>query len=485
MSKLYIQNLGLIITEQCNLKCMHCMRGVATSKNMKEEVIEKLNQIDSIGNLTVCGGEPTLALPTVEKVLTFIVDNHIGLDNLTMTINGTNYSDELLRLLDYIDEYIPKRKSNVNALFGISKDLFHLKDIKEKGKLDEYIKNLERYIESPHFLNYREIDKKIFREGRAEELPKEITVPIRPWPIIYTYLKSQDVMEVGPLVTINVDGMVTECDASIEHQRTLYNYGNILDENLESIITRVGEEVSPRTWYRKTGKIIKKQTTANFYMEFMPEFVKACNGQSMVLKWELENILTFGVIPNKIELKQNKILHINEEKEYMLDIYCTGMAETEEKIQSWNLTEYGNMTTMPRYKQVKTYGFDAYAKPIYDTTKGNGKLEKCNIVGLHNLFMQLCGIKTAKETTVFPNFEGIICDSNMAFVIDKRLFIAKSNRLSEPKDIAHGVDLYSMEGNKVYFIKSKRIDDKISKDSLYSYNISDGSIRLCKTIFTY
>ena len=57
--------------------------------------------------------------------------------------------------------------------------------------------------------------------------------------------------------------MVTECDASIKHQRTLYNYGNILDENLESIITRIGEEVSPRTWYRQTGKIMKKQTTYN------------------------------------------------------------------------------------------------------------------------------------------------------------------------------------------------------------------------------
>lgn len=237
------------------------------------------------------------------------------------------------------------------------------------------------------------------------------------------------------------------------------------------------------TWI--LDKIIKKQTTANFYVEFMPEFVKACNGQSMVLKWELENILTFGVIPNKIELKQNKILHLNEDKEYLLDIYCTGMTETEEKIQSWNLTDYGNMTSTPRYKQVKTYGFDAYAKPIYDSTKGNGKLEKCNMVGLHNLFMQLCSIKTAKEMTTFPNFDGIICDSNIAFVIDKKLFVAKSNRLSEPKDIAHGVSIYSMEGNKVYFIKSKRIDDKISKDSLYSYNISDGSIRLCKTIFTY
>lgn len=263
MSRLYIQNLGLIITERCNLKCKHCMRGDAKSKDMKEEVIKELNQIDSIGNLTICGGEPTLALPTLEKILTFIVDNNIGLDTLTMTINGTNYSEELLRLLDYIDEYIPKRKYDVNALFGISKDPFHLKEIKERGKLDEYIANLEKYVESPHFLSYREIDKKIFSEGRAESLPKEITVPIRPWPIIYTYLKSQNVIEAGPLVTINVDGMVTECDASTEHQRTLYNYGNILDENLEAIITRVGEEVSPHTWYYKTGKIMKKQTSYN------------------------------------------------------------------------------------------------------------------------------------------------------------------------------------------------------------------------------
>ena len=122
-------------------------------------------------------------------------------------------------------------------------------------------------------------------------------------------------------------------------------------------------------------KIKNKQTTANFYTEFMSEFVQACNGQSMVLKWELENILTFGVVPNKIEFKQNKVLHINEDKEYSLDIYCTGTVETEEKIQSWNLTEFGNMSSVPRYKQVKTYGFDAYVKPLYDTIRVMARLK--------------------------------------------------------------------------------------------------------------
>ena len=237
------------------------------------------------------------------------------------------------------------------------------------------------------------------------------------------------------------------------------------------------------SWLLK--KIINKETTANFYMEFMPDFVKACNAQPMVLKWELENILTFGNIPNKIEFKQNKIINVQADEEYTLDIYCTGSVDTEEKIQSWSLLDNNTGINGARYKQVKTYGFDVYAKPMSDGAKASGKFEKCKITGLHNLFMQLCGIKSAHEMNTFPNFEGIISDTNLVFTIEKRLFVAKSNRLVEPKDIAHGVELYSVENNKVYFIKSKKINDKISKDTLYSYNIPDGTIRLCKTVFSY
>jgi len=204
----------------------------------------------------------------------------------------------------------------------------------------------------------------------------------------------------------------------------------------------------------------------------------------MVLKWELENILTFGNIPNKIEFKQNKIVNIQADEEYTLDIFCTGTVDTDEKIQSWSLLDAGN-TGGVKYKQMKTYGFDAYAKPMSEGSKVSGKLEKCKITGLHNLFMQLCGIKSATEMSTFPNFEGIISDTHLIFTIEKRLFIAKSNRLVEPKDIAHGVELYSIENNKVYFIKSKKINDKISKDTLYSYSITDGTIRLCKIIFSY
>jgi hypothetical protein len=236
------------------------------------------------------------------------------------------------------------------------------------------------------------------------------------------------------------------------------------------------------SWLLK--KIINKETTANFYLEFMPEFIKACNNQPMVLKWELENILTFCTIPNKIDFKQDKIINIQADEEYTLDIYCNGVIDTDEKIQSWSLSDSTNAGTT-RYKQMKTYGFDIYAKPLSDGGKTSGKLERCKVTGLHNLFMELCGIKNANDMNVFPTFEGMISDNNLVFTIEKRLFVAKSNRLVEPKDIAHGVELYTVDKNKIYFIKSKQINDKISKDTLYSYNIVDGSIRLCKIIFTY
>ena len=231
------------------------------------------------------------------------------------------------------------------------------------------------------------------------------------------------------------------------------------------------------------NKIINKEATANFYVEFMLDFVKACNNQPMVLKWELENMLTFGQIPNRTELKQDKIIDIANNKEYSLDIYCTGVVDTDEKVQSWSLS--GNNIGGMKYKSIKTYGFDAYSKSLLGTGSVSSKLEKCKVNGFQNMFLELCGIKSAMDMTSFPSFYGIMQDTNLAFTIDKRLFITKSNRLAEAKDIAHNVDLYTIDKNKVYFVKSKRVTDKITKDTLYSYSIPDGVVRVCKIMINY
>lgn len=42
MKKICISNLGMIVTEKCNLNCAHCMRVKCTNKVMSDVVIEKL-----------------------------------------------------------------------------------------------------------------------------------------------------------------------------------------------------------------------------------------------------------------------------------------------------------------------------------------------------------------------------------------------------------------------------------------------------------
>ena len=107
MSKLYIQNLAMIVTNKCNLNCTHCLRGAKDNNCMSYEVIEAtLNQVFAVGNLSINGGEPLLALDRIEKIISYLIEKRIPIDEFTITVNGTIYSEELLKLLDEVNNYI-------------------------------------------------------------------------------------------------------------------------------------------------------------------------------------------------------------------------------------------------------------------------------------------------------------------------------------------------------------------------------------------
>ena len=248
MNKLRIQNLGLIVTEKCNLNCAHCLRGGCSDKVMSDEVIKAtLDQFEFIGNLTICGGEPTLALDRVEKIFNYIAENKIFVGNVSFTINGTIYSSEFLKLLDYVEPYLEFDKSSLSpAIFAISWDKFHYNEACRLNIEDKLIENIKKYAESKHFYDLREINNKLFREGNAVNLDPNITVPLRPMPIYMSYYKKglfnipkfdreNGKCFIDPIITVNVDGIVTECDASLKHQRTIYNYGNVFNDSIENI----------------------------------------------------------------------------------------------------------------------------------------------------------------------------------------------------------------------------------------------------------
>lgn len=266
MGKLVAANLGLIITEKCNLNCQHCLMGGCTNKVMSDKVIEAtLSQFCCIMNLSICGGEPTLALDRIEKIFSYIIDNQILVDHVSITINGTIYSDRFLDLLNYVEDGINRKGTKQpKTNFRISYDAFHANEIKRLQMVNKYLENVKLYQQSIYYCGLATLGRKVIREGNAESLDPSLTIPIRPYQMIMTYVGNNHKLDrvgglchIGPYVTVNVDGIVTECDASNQHQIELYNYGSVLTESVEDIcLKRNALVLAPRKWNRAVNKEI-------------------------------------------------------------------------------------------------------------------------------------------------------------------------------------------------------------------------------------
>lgn len=238
------------------------------------------------------------------------------------------------------------------------------------------------------------------------------------------------------------------------------------------------------TW--ALGKILNKQSTASYYTEFMPEFIKACNSQSMVLKWELGNILEFGRIPNGQSFETNKIIDFECRKEYMLDIFVSGLRESKKKQQTWSFISDIDTEDAPTNKLIKQYGYEVYEKDLESdgrNVKTDNRIKKCELFGMMSVFNTLCLIKNISEADMFQDYSGFIEGEHLIYLVGNRLFITTSQKFTEPKEIARGVELYAFERDMVFFTKSKLIARGIKKETIYSYSLKDGMLRLCKIQF--
>lgn len=273
MSPLYIQNLGMIITNKCNLDCDHCMRGEkCDNKSMTKEVIKAtLEQVTIIGNLCICGGEPLLALNVMKNIFDYIIENIIFVDQVSLVTNGSIYSEEFLNLLERFESYlkvVSRLKKNL-VTFAISYDEYHLKELKRLGLINTFIDNVKKYSESKYFVGFQPLTGKLFREGNACNLDLDLTVPMRPMGVIMTYVGKHNKLNVeeglcniGPIVTVNVNGTITECDASLLNQETLYNYGNVLhDSIIDVFLERESEVLKPKKWFKEAKKLMLKYAT--------------------------------------------------------------------------------------------------------------------------------------------------------------------------------------------------------------------------------
>lgn len=241
----------MVITEQCNFQCAHCMRENRTNNQMSEETMRLVfDRLSFVGNLNICGGEPLFDYDLLERLVNNIFSSLLPIARFTLITNGTLYTDKVETLLKEVERYIRLifNESRKPCKVFMSQDDYHLQELArfqsnpEVG--EKYQENIARLLSSPFFYGYKTLDR-VFDVGKARNLDIA-KMPLKPYPQYY-YLKK-DQLWCGPSLTILTDGVVSECDGDFEELRQKYNYGNVHEEDLEPIIRRRAKRKSKQAF---------------------------------------------------------------------------------------------------------------------------------------------------------------------------------------------------------------------------------------------
>lgn len=251
MSKLFVQNLSITITDKCNFNCAHCMKGVGNNCDINDETIKNIfNQIQVVGNLCICGGEPLMKTDIIKKIFQVIIDKGIIINEYGLATNGTyfnNYVDELFEAFDkyafqFSDLFMGKTKykDKTCGYIDLSWDIYHQKQLSLIKNTDEtlykeYIANINNLLKSKFFLEMRTLKHGIFNEGNAKGLDVK-KVELQAYKNFIC--EKDNTIFIGPIISISNDGMISECNSSFDNLSQNYNYGNINSDNLVDVLSK-------------------------------------------------------------------------------------------------------------------------------------------------------------------------------------------------------------------------------------------------------
>jgi len=179
---LNIDSLVIEVTRKCNMRCDHCLRGSAQRRTIKNNYIYKmLNLIDSVSTLNITGGEPTLAMESLEYLRQRIIYGNCSVYNFYMVTNGKAINVE--KVAEWTYQMYNACSDNEISGVAFSFDQFHTNTFNwaqlEKQKRNYH--NLKEVVEYDYGLpssgNSAEIVKKhtdgswryLIKEGRAKD----------------------------------------------------------------------------------------------------------------------------------------------------------------------------------------------------------------------------------------------------------------------------------------------------------------------------
>lgn len=129
--EIHYSKLQIEITRLCNQVCKFCCRGKAQDLNQSIDNIDALfdnNDIRYIDVLMFSGGEPTLNGKLVDYVADKVIQKEILVNRFLTSINGLSYSEDLVRGLSKLRDYIVQTSDYERLCPGIlmiTQDQFH------------------------------------------------------------------------------------------------------------------------------------------------------------------------------------------------------------------------------------------------------------------------------------------------------------------------------------------------------------------------
>lgn len=123
LKKINIYSLSIEITRQCNMCCIHCMRGDAENTNLNPNILNSfLKQVKDITTLTITGGEPSLVPEIMIKLLRKFQKYKVAVGNIYIVTNGKKITNKFITAC--IEWYLYCYDNEISAVCT-SKDMFH------------------------------------------------------------------------------------------------------------------------------------------------------------------------------------------------------------------------------------------------------------------------------------------------------------------------------------------------------------------------
>lgn len=98
--KTNLNNLVLEVTRRCNLECGHCLRGDPQNRDLDIDVIYALfNRVNYISEISFTGGEPSIAAPHIDRILSVAKEKNVEIGNFYLATNAVEISDYFLRTI--------------------------------------------------------------------------------------------------------------------------------------------------------------------------------------------------------------------------------------------------------------------------------------------------------------------------------------------------------------------------------------------------